>query len=58
MSRHRLHHFWLILAAYGVWFALFSSLEEVMNGKLWKAFLRLLFGAVTYLIIENKIGKR
>lgn len=50
------HHLWLILAAYGVWFALLSGMEEILNGKIWKAGLALILGAITYLIIERKIG--
>ncbi len=55
MKKHKLHHAWLILAAYGVWFAVLSGLEEVVNGKFWKASLALILGVITYLIIEKKI---
>jgi hypothetical protein len=57
MSKHKVHRFWLILAAYGVWFAVFSGLEELSQGKWWKIFLSLLLGIITYLIIEKKLEK-
>lgn len=56
-KRHNLHHLWLIFAAYGVWFAMFSGLEEVSNGKYWKAGLSLILGLFTYLYIEYKIER-
>lgn len=55
MKKRKLHHLWLVLAAYGVWFAVLSGLEEISNGKLWKAGLGLLLGVITYLIIEAKL---
>jgi len=43
---------WLVLAAYGVWFAIFSGLEEVFYGKLWKVVLSAIFGLLVYIAIE------
>ncbi len=54
-KKHHLHHLWLILATYGVWFALLSGFEEVVHGKYWKLLLSLFFGIVTYIIVESKI---
>lgn len=51
-KRHKIHHAWLIFAAYGVWFAIFSGIEEIFMGKLWKVMLSLLFGLVVYVLIE------
>ena len=50
-------HLWLILAAYGVWFAILSGVEEATNGKYWKLILGLVLGLVTYWIIEQRIEK-
>ncbi len=58
MKGHHLHHGWLILAAYGVWFALFSGLEEVANGKYWKLAASASLGILTYYWIETKITKK
>jgi hypothetical protein len=52
-----MHHAWLILGAYGVYFAIFSGLEEVLQGKFWKAGLSLLLGLFTYLFIEHQFDK-
>lgn len=49
---------WLVLAAYGVWFAIFSGLEEVAHGKYWKFGLSFVFGLVSYLLIERKISNK
>lgn len=57
MGKHRVHHAWLILAAYGVWFALFSGLEEAARGKWWKFLLSLLLGIMVWLIIEKRSKK-
>jgi len=54
MKKLHIKHLWLILAAYGVWFALFSGIEEVLHGKYWKIFLSLLLGIVVYILIELK----
>ena len=53
----RLHwkHLWLVLAAYGVWFAILSGLEEATSGKYWKIIASLVLGAVTYFLVETKI---
>jgi len=56
-KKHQFHHLWLILAAYGVWFAIFSGIEEVMSGKFWKVLVTLLFGIVAYIIIEIKLNQ-
>lgn len=54
-KKHHLHHVWLILGIYGIWFAIFSGLEEVVRGKAWKVLLSLLFGTIVYLFIEFKM---
>lgn len=54
-EKRHFHHLWLILAAYGVWFAVFSGIEEAASGKIWKVVLGLLFGVVVYLIIEVRL---
>lgn len=51
-QKHRAHHFWLILGAYGVWFALFSGISEVFHGIYWKFFVSLILGILTYFVIE------
>ncbi|MEX0616253.1 MAG: hypothetical protein WD231_00400 [Candidatus Woykebacteria bacterium] len=53
----KLKHLWLILAAYGVWFAILSGLVEASNGKYWKLVLSLVLGLLTYWVIEKKMGK-
>gem|GEM_PF-3261074 len=52
------HHLWLILGAYGVWFALLSGLEEVVNGKYWKFLLSLFLGVIVYWAIELRVRSR
>lgn len=54
-KKHKVEHLWLILAAYGVWFAVLSGVEEISRGKLWKTTLSLVLGVITYLVIENKL---
>jgi hypothetical protein len=56
-KKHHLYHIWLIFAAYGVYFALFSGLEEVAHGKWWKMAASLFLGTITYLYIEYKTSK-
>jgi len=53
----KIYQLWLILAAYGVWFAVLSGLEEMVNGKYWKLPLALLLGLVTYYWLENRVKK-
>ena len=53
-KRSHLHNLWLILAVYGIWFALFSGAEEMLNGKYWKVIASLALGIVIYLAIEGK----
>ena len=50
-------HVWLILAAYGVWFAAISGAEEVLGGKVWKVILAVVLGILSYVVIERKIHK-
>lgn len=50
--RHHIHHLWLVLAAYGVWFAVLSGMEEVSRGKYWKVIVGLFLGLCTYAAIE------
>jgi len=54
-KKHHFHHLWLILATYGVWFAILSGVEEFSLGKLWKITFSLVFGILTYVAIEAKI---
>lgn len=56
-KKHQFHHLWLILAAYGVWFAILSGIEESLSGKYWKVVLGLIFGIIVYLIIEIRLNK-
>ena len=56
-KKHHFHHLWLILAAYGVYFAMFSGLEEIVHGKYWKVALSLALGTATYLYIEFKTSQ-
>jgi len=52
-KKHHLHHLWLILGIYGIWFALFSGFEEIAQGKAWKV-LSLVLGTIIYLYLEFK----
>lgn len=54
MKNFHLKHIWLVLGVYGVWFAMFSGMEEVSHGKYWKVITSLLLGILTYYIIELK----
>ena len=54
-KRHGLHHIWLIFATYGVYFAIFSGLQEVAKGIWWKFVLSLILGTATYFYIEWKM---
>jgi len=57
MKKIHFHHLWLILAAYAVWFAVLSGLEEVVNGKYWKAVYSLALGLIVWGIIESRHKK-
>lgn len=57
MKKLHVKHMWLILASYGVWFAIFSGLEEISIGKYLKAVSALILGIVTYLIFEQRDKK-
>ncbi len=52
MKRFHLRHLWYVLAAYGVWFAILSGLEEISQEKLWKVITSFLLGILIYYIIE------
>ena len=52
-----LKHIWLVLAAYGVWFAILSGIEEIQSGKYWKVIWGLILGIVVYLLVERKLEK-
>ncbi len=54
MKHFHLKHMWYALAAYGVWFAMFSGLEEISHGKNWKVVLSLILGIFVYWYIESK----
>jgi len=58
MKKSHAHHLWLILAAYGVWFAVFSGAEEIVSGKYWKALTSLALGIVVYMVIERLLEKK
>lgn len=45
----KLNDAWLILAAYGVWFAIFSGIEEIGRGQWLKPLLSLILGYLVYL---------
>jgi hypothetical protein len=45
-----LYRLWLVLGAYGVWFAIFSGLEELSSGKFWKAGLSLTLALAVYVL--------
>ncbi len=49
-----LRHLWLVFGAYGVWFAIFSGIEEMSTGKLWKVTLSLALALVIYFVTEAK----
>ena len=53
-KKHNIRHIWLILAAYGVFFAMFSGFEELSHGKYWKVIASLTLGAIVYFIIESR----
>lgn len=55
MNKNRIYQIWLILAAYGVWFAVLSGLEEVGSGKYWKVGASMLLGIGAYFIVEKKL---
>ena len=57
MNKLRIKDLWIVLGAYGVWFAIFSGMEEVSNGKIWKAGLSLILGLVVYYLIEQRHKK-
>jgi len=54
----KIYPVWLILAAYGVWFAVLSGLEEMANGKYWKLPLALILGMVSYFWVEKQIKEK
>lgn len=58
LMKIKVHQFWLILAAYGVWFAIFSGLQEAFRGVYWKALASLILGIATYFYIEYKLKKQ
>ena len=58
MKKKHLQHLWLIIATYGVWFAVLSGAEEVLSGKYWKAVASLILGVAAYLIIEKYLEKK
>ena len=47
-----LQHLWLVFGAYGVWFAIFSGIEEMSTGKFWKAALSLVLALAIYFLTE------
>jgi len=51
---NKIYPLWLILGAYGVWFAIFSGTEEVVNGKYWKVVLALILAILVYLVSKSK----
>lgn len=57
-KRHYAHHLWLIVAAYGVWFAVLSGLEEIAQGDMRKAVMSFLLGTATYIYIEYYTNKK
>lgn len=55
--KHHTHHLWLILGAYGVWFAIFSGIVEVLHGMYWKLLLSLLLGILTFVVVETYFNR-
>lgn len=51
---HHLHRLWLVFGAYGVWFAIFSGLEELGTGKFWKAALSFALALAVYVLTEAR----
>jgi len=47
-----LQRLWLVFGAYGVWFAIFSGIEEISNGKYWKAGVSLVLALAIYFLME------
>lgn len=55
--RKKIHLLWLIVASYGVWFAVISGIEEMISGKFWKSFICLVLGIASYFYIEYFINR-
>jgi len=51
---NKIYPLWLILGAYGVWFAIFSGTEEVVNGKYWKVTLAIILAVLVYWVTRSK----
>jgi hypothetical protein len=47
---NHLYRLWLVLGAYGVWFAIFSGLEKLGSGKWWKAGLSFALALAVYVL--------
>jgi hypothetical protein len=47
---------WAILGAYGIWFAVFSGGEELVNGKYWKVAACLILAVSVYIATKPKSG--
>jgi hypothetical protein len=45
---------WFILGAYGIYFAILSGVEEVLNGKYWKLIFAFILGLLSYFIMGRK----
>ncbi len=58
MKKQLVKHLWIILGAYGVWFALFSGFEEVARGKYWKVIASLACGFIIFIVTELVIFKK
>lgn len=50
-----LRHPWLVSGGYGVWFAVFSGLEEISTGKFWKVACSLILALLVYLPLKRKL---
>jgi hypothetical protein len=57
MKKLGLKQLWLVLSAYGVWFAILSGMEEVLHDKYWKVAMSLFLGLLVYYIIEIRNRK-
>jgi hypothetical protein len=55
VTSHIVKHVWLIIGTWAVFFAVFSAIEEVASGNLFKTVAALIFGTLTYLAIKHHI---
>lgn len=56
-KKHYLDNIWVLFGAYGVWFTIFSGLEEIQSGKYWKSALAFGLAVATNIAIVRKLVK-